>query len=163
MSNQFSRDLNQLQNKTTESLFLLVPPFPERKSFQGVRGGRPLKRRPGPVPAAPVGPEQQPRKPAVTNSEGTTRFPSATNLVRAQAKSARMSRYTCFPSSSSPEHEGAAAAVAAARAGGRRFHLLGQRSCKATPGSRSAGRARTPGPGNNEPCQQDSLRVELPD
>lgn len=39
----------------------------------------------------------------LSNREGTTRSPSATNLVPTEAESARISRYTCFPSSLSPE------------------------------------------------------------
>lgn len=37
------------------------------------------------------------------NREGTTGLPSATNLGQTKAKSARISHYTCFPSSLSPE------------------------------------------------------------
>lgn len=37
------------------------------------------------------------------NREGTTELPSATNLGQTKAKSARISHYTCFPSSLSPE------------------------------------------------------------
>lgn len=39
----------------------------------------------------------------LTNREGTTGMPSATNLGQTEAKSARISHYTCFPSSLSPE------------------------------------------------------------
>lgn len=39
----------------------------------------------------------------LSNTEGTTGLPSATNLGQTKAKSARISHYTCFPSSLSPE------------------------------------------------------------
>lgn len=39
----------------------------------------------------------------LSNREGTTGLPSATNLGQIKAKSARISHYTCFPSSLSPE------------------------------------------------------------
>lgn len=39
----------------------------------------------------------------LSNREGTTGLPSATNLGQTEAKSARISHYTCFPSSLSPE------------------------------------------------------------
>lgn len=39
----------------------------------------------------------------LSNREGTTGLPSATNLGQTKAKSARISHYTCFPSSLSPE------------------------------------------------------------
>ncbi len=38
----------------------------------------------------------------LSNREGTTGLPSATNLGQTKAKSARISHYTCFPSSLSP-------------------------------------------------------------
>lgn len=39
----------------------------------------------------------------LSNRKGTTVLPSATNLGQTKAKSARISHYTCFPSSLSPE------------------------------------------------------------
>lgn len=68
----------------------------------------------------------------LSNREGTTGSPSATNLVQTKAKSARISHYTCFPSSLSPER------TREKKRGFWGFHPLRQRSFKPTRGSHFA-------------------------